>query len=135
MFTSQNMFVVMLPSDLLDYFQRFTNLAFFQNMGLIPAHKRKKMQLLKMTRVIKKQFKSKIWQLMAFLKKFDIKQICAVNHQDINILSNFGLRKTKKREMIGSSVKDFGSFYQKTLEPIFSKDRKTTALLQYILAY
>ena len=41
MFTSQNMFVVMLPSDLLDYFQRFTNLAFFQNIGLIPAHKRK----------------------------------------------------------------------------------------------
>ena len=35
------MFVVMLPSDLLDYFQRFTNLAFFQNIGLIPAHKRK----------------------------------------------------------------------------------------------
>ena len=58
MFTSQNMFVVMLPSDLLDYFQRYTNLAFFQNIGLIPAHKR--MQLLKMTRVIKKQFKSKI---------------------------------------------------------------------------
>ena len=66
---------------------------------------------------------------MAFLKKFDIKQICVVNHQDINILSNFGSRKTKNREMIGSSVKDFGSFYQKTLEPIFSKDRKTTALL------
>ena len=53
---------------------------------------------------------------MAFLKKFDIKQICVVNHQDINILSNFGSRKTKNREMIGSSVKDFGSFYQKTLE-------------------
>ena len=66
---------------------------------------------------------------MAFLKKFDIKQICVVNHQDINILSNFGSRKTKNREMIGSSVKDFGSFYQKTLEPIFSKDRKTTALV------
>ena len=66
---------------------------------------------------------------MAFLKKFDIKQICVVNHQDINILSNFGSRKTKNREMIGSSVKDFGSFYQKTLEAIFSKDRKTTALL------
>ena len=66
---------------------------------------------------------------MAFLKKFDIKQICVVNHQDINILSNFGSRKTKNREMIGSSVKDFGSFYQKTLEPIFSKDRKTTALI------
>ena len=65
---------------------------------------------------------------MAFLKKFDIKQICVVNHQDINILSNFGSRKTKNREMNGSSVKDFGSFYQKTLEPIFSKDRKTTAL-------
>ena len=42
MFNSQNMFVVMLPSDLLDYFQRFTNLAFFRNIGLIPAHKRKK---------------------------------------------------------------------------------------------
>ena len=68
---------------------------------------------------------------MAFLKKFDIKQICVVNHQDINILSNFGSRKTKNREMIGSSVKDFGSFYQETLEPIFSKDRKTTALLRY----
>ena len=27
-------------------------------------------------------------------------------------------------------VKDFGSFYQKTLEPIFSKDCKTTALPQ-----
>ena len=67
---------------------------------------------------------------MAFLKKFDIKQICVVNHQDINILSNFGSRKTKNREMIGSSVKDFGSFYQKTLEAIFSKDRKTTALLE-----
>ena len=71
---------------------------------------------------------------MAFLKKFDIKQICVVNHQDINILSNFGSRKTKNREMIGSSVKDFGSFYQKTLEPIFSKDRKTTALQVYICA-
>ena len=67
---------------------------------------------------------------MAFLKKFDIKQICVVNHQDINILSNFGSRKTKNREMIGSSVKDFGSFYQKTLEAIFSKDRKTTALIR-----
>ena len=67
---------------------------------------------------------------MAFLKKFDIKQICVVNHQDINILSNFGSRKTKNREMIGSLVNDFGSFYQKTLEPIFSKDRKTTALDQ-----
>jgi len=70
---------------------------------------------------------------MAFLKKFDIKQICVVNHQDINILSNFGSRKTKNREMIGSSVKDFGSFYQKTLEPIFSKDRKTTALMGHCL--
>ena len=65
---------------------------------------------------------------MAFLKKFDIKQICVVNHQEINILSNFGSSKTKNREMIGRSVKDFGSFYQKTLEPIFSKDRKTSAL-------
>ena len=69
---------------------------------------------------------------MAFLKKFDIKQICVVNHQDINILSNFGSRKTKNREMIGSSVKDFGSFYQKTLEAIFSKDRKTTALIELV---
>ena len=69
---------------------------------------------------------------MAFLKKFDIKQICVVNHQEINILSNFGSRKTKNREMIGSSVKDFGSFYQKTLEPIFSKDRKTTALIEQV---
>ena len=69
---------------------------------------------------------------MAFLKKFDIKQICVVNHQDINILSNFGSRKTKNREMIGSSVKDFGSFYQKTLEPIFSKDCKTTALVSKV---
>ena len=34
---------------------------------------------------------------MAFLKKFDIKQICMVNHQEINILSNFGSRKTKKQ--------------------------------------
>ena len=42
MLTSQNVFVVMLPSDLLDYFQRFPNLAFFQNVGLISAHKRKK---------------------------------------------------------------------------------------------
>ena len=66
---------------------------------------------------------------MAFLKKFDIKQTCVVNHQEISILSNFGSRKTKNREMIGSSVKDFGSLYQKTLEPIFSKDRKTTALM------
>jgi hypothetical protein len=41
MFTSQNMFVVMLQSDLLDYFQRSTNLAFFQNIGLISAHTRK----------------------------------------------------------------------------------------------
>ena len=65
---------------------------------------------------------------MAFLNKFDIKQIRVVNHQDINIFSNFGSRKSKNREIIGSSVKDFGSFYQKTLEPIFSKDRKTTAL-------
>ena len=67
---------------------------------------------------------------MAFLKKFDLKQICEVNHQEINILSNFGSRETKNREMIGSSVKDFGSFYQKILEPIFSKDRKTTALTE-----
>ena len=59
MFTSQNMFVVMLPSDLLDYFQRFTNLAFFQNIGLIPAHKRKKMQLVKMIRVVKKPIQIK----------------------------------------------------------------------------
>ena len=58
---------------------------------------------------------------MAFLKKFDIKQICVVNHQEINILSNFGSRKTKNREMIGSSVKDFGSFYQKPLEAILYK--------------
>ena len=72
---------------------------------------------------------------MAFLKKFDIKQICVVNHQDINILSNFGSRKTKNREMIGSSVKDFGSFYQKTLEPIFNKDRKTTALVLLTKAF
>ena len=34
---------------------------------------------------------------MAFLKKFDKKQICVVNHQEINILSNFGSRKTKKQ--------------------------------------
>jgi hypothetical protein len=56
---------------------------------------------------------------MAFLKKFEIKQICVVNQQEIIILSNFGSRKTKNREMIVSSVKDFGSFYQKALESIF----------------
>ena len=50
---------------------------------------------------------------MAFLKKFDIKQICVVNHQEINILLNSDSRKTKKREMIGSLVKDFESVYQK----------------------
>ena len=51
---------------------------------------------------------------MAFWKKFDIKQICVVNHQEMNIRSNSGSRKTKKnREMIGSSVKDFGSFIRK----------------------
>ena len=65
---------------------------------------------------------------MAFLKKFDMKQICVVNHQEINILSNFSSRKTKNREMISSSVNDFGSFYEKTLEPIFNKDHKTTTL-------
>ena len=58
---------------------------------------------------------------MAFLKKFDIKQMCVVNHQAVNILSNSGSRKTENREMIGTSVKDFGSFFQKPLEPIFSK--------------
>ena len=42
----------------------------------------------------------------------------------MNILSKFGSRKTEYREMIGSSVKDFGSFYQKTLEPIFTKDSR-----------
>ena len=61
---------------------------------------------------------------MAFLKKFDIKQICVVNHQAMNILSNSGSRKTENREMIGTSVKDFGSFYQKPVEPIFSKDSR-----------
>ena len=61
MFTSQNMFVVMLPSDLLDYFQRFTNLAFFQNIGLIPAHKRKNAAVEDGQSYKKKtQFKSKI---------------------------------------------------------------------------
>ena len=35
------------------------------------------------------------------------------NHQAMNILSNFDSRKTEYREMIGSSVQDFGSFYQK----------------------
>ena len=61
---------------------------------------------------------------MAFLKKFDIKQTCAVNHQEINILSNFGSRKSKNRKMIGSSVKDFGSFCQKPLEAILYNDAK-----------
>ena len=70
---------------------------------------------------------------MAFLKKFDIKQVCVVNHQEINILSNFGSSKTKNREMIGRSVKDFGSFYQKTLKPIFSKNRKITALVKFLI--
>ena len=41
MFTSQNMFVVMLRSDLLDFFQRTTNLAFFLNIGFISVRKRK----------------------------------------------------------------------------------------------
>ena len=40
LFTSQNRFVVMLQSDLLDYFQRSTNLAFFQNIGSISFKKR-----------------------------------------------------------------------------------------------
>ena len=61
---------------------------------------------------------------MAFLKKFDIKQICVVNHQALNILSNSGSRKTDNSEMIGTSLKDFGSFYQKPLEPIFNKDSR-----------
>ena len=68
------------------------------------------MQLLKMNRVIKKQFKSKNCQLVAFLKKFDIKQIFVVNHQPMDILSNFGSRKTENREIIGTLVKDFGTF-------------------------
>ena len=59
---------------------------------------------------------------MAFLKKFNIKKNCVGNHQAMNILSNFDSRKTEYREMIGSSVQDFGSFYQKPLEPIFTKD-------------
>ena len=58
---------------------------------------------------------------MAFLKKFNIKKNCVGNHQAMNILSNFDSRKTEYREMIGSSVQDFGSFYQKPLEPIFTK--------------
>ena len=41
MFTSQNMFVVMLRSDLLDFFQRTTNLAFFLNIGFISVRERK----------------------------------------------------------------------------------------------
>ena len=65
---------------------------------------------------------------MAFVKKFDKKTNLCGKSQQIDIHSNFGSRKTKNREMIGSSVKDFGFFYQKTLEPIFSKDHKTTAL-------
>ena len=58
---------------------------------------------------------------MAFWKKFDIKQNCVVNRQEINIFSNFDSSKTKNREMIGSSGKDFGSFYQKPLEAILYK--------------
>jgi hypothetical protein len=61
---------------------------------------------------------------LAFLKKFDTKKDCVVNHQAMNILSDFGSRKTEYREMIGSSVKDFGSFYQKSLEPIFTKESR-----------
>ena len=61
---------------------------------------------------------------MAFLKKFNIKKNCVGNHQAMNILSNFDSRKTEYREMIGSSVQDFGSFYQKPLEPIFTKDAR-----------
>ena len=57
-----------------------------------------------------------------FALNFYIENNCLVNCQAKNILSNFGSRKTEIREMIGSSVKDFGSFYQKPLEPIFSKD-------------
>ena len=41
MITSQNMFVVMLRSDLLDFFQRTTNLAFFLNIGFISVRERK----------------------------------------------------------------------------------------------
>ena len=67
---------------------------------------------------------------MAFLNKFDIKQICVVNHQDINILSNFGSRKSKNREIIGSSVKDFGSFCQKPLEAILYKDSRQPVCLR-----
>ena len=37
---------------------------------------------------------------MAFLKKFDIKQICVVSHQEINIFSNFGSRKTKTEKCL-----------------------------------
>ena len=61
---------------------------------------------------------------MAFLKKFNIKKNCVGNHQAMNILSNFDSRKTEYREIIGSSVQDFGSFYQKPLEPIFTKDAR-----------
>ena len=60
MFTSQNMLVVMLSSDLLDYFQRSTSLAFFQNIGLIPARKRKKNVAFEDDQSFKTQFKSKI---------------------------------------------------------------------------
>ena len=50
---------------------------------------------------------------MAFLKKFDLKQICVVNHQEINILLNSDSRKTKKRRNDWQFVKDFESVYQK----------------------
>ena len=82
------------------------------------------MQLLKMNRVIKIQLKSKIVNLWHFCRNLTYKKNCVGNHQAMNILSNFDSRKTEYREMIGSSVQDFGSFYQKPLEPIFTKDAR-----------
>jgi len=61
---------------------------------------------------------------MAFLKKADIKNVFGRNHQAQNIHLSFGSRKNKNREMIGSSVKDFGSFCQKPLEAILYKDSR-----------
>ena len=54
--------------------------------------------------------------------------MCVVNHQAVNILSNSGSRKTENREMIGTSVEYFGSFYQAPLEQIFSKDSERQPL-------
>ena len=61
------------------------------------------------------------YQFLSFLKKSDIKNVFGRNHQAKNFHLNSGSRKKENRVLIGSSVKDFGSFCQKHLEKSYVK--------------